>query len=256
MARYFMELAYKGTNYHGWQRQPNGNSVQQELEKALSTILQTPTAITGAGRTDAGVHAKYMVAHFDVSQPLPNPPKLTGQLNRFLARDIVIYSIVPVREEAHCRFDAIARRYEYFVTWHKNPFLQNLATRIPFQPDFERMNEAAQKLQAYTDFTSFSKLHSNNKTNLCKIDLALWEKRGEVHVFNIRADRFLRNMVRAIVGTLLEVGRGKMSVTDFCSVIEAKNRSCAGTSAPSQGLYLVDVIYPEAVFQPNAYREF
>lgn len=256
MARYFMELAYKGTNYHGWQRQPNGTSVQQELEKALSTILQVPTAITGAGRTDAGVHAKYMVAHFDVSEPFADPQKLSGQLNRFLARDIAIYSIVRVKEEAHSRFDAIARRYEYLVTWHKNPFLQNLVTRIPFEPDFDLMNEAAQKLLLYTDFTSFSKLHSNNKTNLCKIDLALWEKRGEVHVFNIRADRFLRNMVRAIVGTLLEVGRGKMSVTDFCKVIEAKDRGCAGTSAPAEGLYLVDVIYPEIVFQPNANKEF
>ncbi len=255
MARYFMELAYKGTNYHGWQRQPNGTTVQQELENALGTILQSPTPITGAGRTDTGVHAKYMVAHFDVSEPLSDPQKLSGQLNRFLARDIAIYSIVPVREDAHSRFDAIARRYEYFVTWHKNPFLQNLATRLPSQPDFDQMNEAAQKLLAYSDFTSFSKLHSNNKTNLCKIDFAFWEKRGEVYVFNIQADRFLRNMVRAIVGTLLEVGRGKKSVGDFCAVIEAKDRGNAGTSVPADGLYLMDVIYPEAVFRPNNKRQ-
>ncbi len=252
MARYFMELAYKGTNYHGWQRQPNGSSVQQELENALSIILQTPTSVTGAGRTDAGVHAKYMVAHFDVPVPLSDPQKLAGQLNRFLARDIAIYSIAPVGDDAHSRFDAIARRYEYHIIWHKNPFLQKLATRISFQPDFDRMNEAAQELLRFTDFTSFSKLHSNNKTNLCKIDFALWEKRGEVHVFNIQADRFLRNMVRAIVGTLLEVGSGKMNVTQFCAVIEAKDRGSAGTSAPADGLYLMDVIYPEAIFRPNA----
>ncbi len=252
MARYFMELAYKGTNYHGWQRQPNGSSVQQEIENALSTILQIPTSLTGAGRTDAGVHAKYMVAHFDVLEPLADPQKLSVQLNRFLARDIAIYSIVLVRENAHSRFDAIARRYEYHVVWHKNPFLQNLTTRIPFQPDFDRMNEAAQKLMTYTDFASFSKLHSNNKTNLCKIDFALWEKKGEVYVFNIQADRFLRNMVRAIVGTLLEVGNGKRSVPDFCAVIESKDRGSAGTSVPADGLYLMDVVYPDVIFRPNA----
>ncbi|GAO28689.1 tRNA pseudouridine(38-40) synthase TruA [Geofilum rubicundum] len=255
MARYFMELGYKGTNYHGWQRQPNGTSVQQELENALSTILRIPTSITGAGRTDACVHAKYMVAHFDVENPLPDPQKLSGQLNRFLPRDIVVYSIVPVKSDAHSRFNAIARRYEYQITLHKNPFFQNLATRIAFQPDFDRMNEAAQKLIAYTDFTSFSKLHSNNKTNLCQIEFAFWEKQGEVHVFHIQADRFLRNMVRAIVGTLLEVGRGKMSVEDFCAVIEAKDRGRAGTSAPADGLYLVDVIYPENILPSRARTE-
>lgn len=255
MARYFLELAYKGTNYHGWQRQPNGRSVQEALENALSTILQTPTSVTGAGRTDTGVHAKYMVAHFDASVPLLDLQKLSGQLNRFLPKDIAIYSIVPVKNDAHSRFDAIARRYEYHVIWDKNPFLQNLATRIPAQPDFEQMNLAAQKLLGYSDFTSFSKLHSNNKTNLCKINFAYWEKRGDVRIFNIQADRFLRNMVRAIVGTLLEVGRGKMSVAEFCEVIEAKNRGRAGTSVPADGLYLVDVIYPDAVFISNANRQ-
>lgn len=254
MARYFLELGYNGTNYHGWQRQPNGTSIQQEIENALSTILQISISITGAGRTDAGVHAKYMVAHFDVAEPLMDPQKLLRQLNRLLPRDVVVYSMVPVNSDAHCRFNAIARRYEYLVTWHKNPFLQKMATRIPYQPDFGLMNEAAQKLQTYTDFTSFSKLHSNNKTNLCQIDFALWEKRDEVHVFNIQADRFLRNMVRAIVGTLLEVGRGKMSVTDFCAVIEAKDRGCAGTSVPAEGLYLVDVIYPQDILRPKPTR--
>ena len=255
MARYFMELAYKGTHYHGWQRQPSGSSVQQDLENALSTILQSSISITGAGRTDSGVHAKYMVAHFDISEPLFNSHKLIHQLNRFLARDIVIYSIVQVSDNAHSRFDAIARRYEYHVTWHKNPFLQNLVTHISFQPDINLMNEAAQKLLAYTNFTSFSKLHSNNKTNLCKIDYSFWEKRDEVLVFNIQADRFLRDMVRAIVGTLLDVGRGKISVTDFCRVIEAKDRGSAGTSVPADGLYLIEVIYPDDVFKPNTQRK-
>jgi len=251
MARYFIELAYKGTNYHGWQRQPNGSSIQQDLEIALSTILQIPISITGAGRTDAGVHAKYMVAHFNTSESILNTNKLVYKLNRFLSKDIVVFFITKVSDDAHSRFDAIARGYEYHLTWHKNPFLQNLVTYISFEPDVEIMNKAADKLMHYSDFTSFSKLHGNNKTNLCKVNYAKWEKRSDILVFNIQADRFLRNMVRAIVGTILEVGSGKLSVTDFCEIIEAKDRGKAGTSVPADGLYLKDVIYPDDIFISN-----
>ncbi|ASB50753.1 tRNA pseudouridine(38-40) synthase TruA [Alkalitalea saponilacus] len=248
MARYFIEMAYNGTNYHGWQRQPNGISVQEQLEKAISVILRESVSVTGAGRTDTGVHARYMVAHFDLQQELKEPQKLAIHLSRYLPNDIAIYSVVKVNDDAHSRFNAIARRYEYHITTEKNPFLNGLATRIKFQPNFDLMNEAALSLMEYDDFTSFSKLHGNAKTNLCRIDFAKWETHSNRYVFNIQADRFLRNMVRAIVGTLLDVGRGKITPDDFRKIIESKNRGKAGTSAPAEGLYLVDVIYPDKVF--------
>lgn len=248
MARYFVELAYNGTNYHGWQIQRNGISVQQELEKALSTILRDKIVITGAGRTDAGVHAKYMVAHFDLPEELEQTKIVTSQLMGFLPFDIAVYSVRKVRDETHARFDAIAREYEYHITLGKNPFTQNLATRINFEPNFYEMNRAAEILLEYNDFTSFSKLHSGAKTNLCEVSTAYWEQRNDRWVFVIRANRFLRDMVRAIVGTLLEVGRGKLSLQEFKEIIVAKNRGKAGRSVPPQGLYLVDVVYPQELF--------
>lgn len=249
MARYFLELAYLGTNFHGWQRQPNGVSVQQVLEEGLSTLLQQEVAVTGAGRTDAGVHARYMVAHFDWDRPFMSMQKLVQKLNRFLPRDIVVYSVSEVAPDAHSRFDAVARRYEYHASTVKDPFSQQLATRLRFPVDVTRMNEAAALLPQCSDFTSFSKLGGNNKTNICKVQEAYWEERGSLLVFHIEADRFLRNMVRALVGTLLDVGRGKLRVEDFAAIIKACDRSAAGTSAPAEGLYLVDVRYPEAVFK-------
>lgn len=247
MQRYFILFSYKGTAYHGWQRQPNGVSVQQVLEEALATVLRVPIAVVGAGRTDAGVHARLMVAHFDVEN-IAEPERLVGKLNSLLPYDISVKQILSVNPQAHARFDAVARRYEYWLTQEKNPFLRDLAAYVRGTLDFEKMNQAAKCLMDYTDFTSFSKLHTDVKTNNCKITMAYWEKRGDCWVFVIEADRFLRNMVRAIVGTLLEVGRHKMNVEGFAAVIEKKDRCAAGTSAPAEGLYLVDVRYPQEVY--------
>ena len=222
--RYFIYLAYDGTAYHGWQIQPNGVSVQECLMKALSTLLRREVEVVGAGRTDAGV-------------------------NRLLPPDISVYRLRAVKSDAHARFDATARMYKYYVTTAKSPFNRQYRCRLFQTPDFERMNEAAQTLFDYTDFTSFSKLHTDVKTNNCKIMHAAWTRVDDVTwVFTIQADRFLRNMVRAIVGTLLEVGRGKLSVEGFRRVVEQKDRCQAGTSVPGNALFLVDVAYPETTF--------
>lgn len=249
MRRYFIYLAYDGTNYHGWQVQPNGVSVQGTLMKALSTCLRREIEVTGAGRTDAGVHASLTVAHFDYDEPLCLQG-LTDKLNRLLPSDISVYKVVPVKEEAHARFDATSRTYKYYVTTAKKPFRRNYVCRLMGQaPDVEKMNEAARLLLNYTDFTSFSKLHTDVRTNNCRIMQAVWTQAEEDEwVFTIQANRFLRNMVRAIVGTLLDVGRGKLSLEDFCRVIEQKDRCKAGSSVPGNALFLVDVTYPDALF--------
>lgn len=246
--RYFIYFSYKGTAYHGWQIQPNGISVQEVLTTAMSTILRTQIELVGAGRTDAGVHARLMVAHFDLEIDFPTSFDLVVKLNSFLPKDIAIYKIVRVVPEAHARFDALSRRYEYHIVTRKNVFANDLSTRLSDHLDFEKMNQAAVCLKDFRDFTSFSKVHTDALTNNCAISFAHWEKIGEEWVFTIQADRFLRNMVRAIVGTLLEVGRGKMSIDKFKSVIEAQNRCSAGTSVPAHGLYLVDIEYPDRLF--------
>ena len=248
MQRYFIDLAYDGTAYHGWQVQPNGVSVQECLERALSTFLRREIEVVGAGRTDAGVHARLMVAHFDFDTELDGEV-VTDKLNRLLPPDIAVYGVRRVKPEAHARFDATSRTYKYYIHTRKDPFRRGYSWRI-FQPlDFERMNEAAQTLFDYTDFTSFSKLHTDVKTNNCRIMEAAWTQVDDMTwVFTIRADRFLRNMVRAVVGTLLEVGRGKMDVDGFRRVIEQKDRCKAGTSVPGNALFLVDVTYPEELF--------
>lgn len=216
--------------------------------KALSTLLRREVEVVGAGRTDAGVHASLMVAHFDSDSPL-DTVFMTDKLNRLLPPDISVYRLRAVKPDAHARFDATARMYKYYVTTAKMPFNRQYRCRLFQTPDFERMNEAAQTLFDYTDFTSFSKLHTDVKTNNCKIMHAAWTRVDDVTwVFTIQADRFLRNMVRAIVGTLLEVGRGKLSVESFRRVIEQKDRCLAGTSVPGNALFLVDVAYPETTF--------
>lgn len=246
--RYFVYLAYDGTTYHGWQIQPNGVSVQECLMKALSTLLRHEVEVVGAGRTDAGVHASLMVAHFDSDNPL-DVDFMTDKLNRLLPPDISVYRLRAVRPDAHARFDATARTYKYYVTTAKMPFDRQYRCRLFQTPDFERMNEAARTLFEYTDFTSFSKLHTDVKTNNCRIMHAAWTQVDEVTwVFTIQADRFLRNMVRAVVGTLLEVGRGKLTVEGFRRIIEQKDRCRAGTSVPGNALFLVDVAYPEDIF--------
>ncbi len=243
--RYFIYLSYKGTNYHGWQVQANAHTVQGELDKALSTLLHEPIETTGAGRTDTGVHAKDFVAHFDseryatVSEGLD----VVHKLNCILPDDICIHAIKQVDANAHARFDAMQRTYKYYVSTQKNPFNTEFAAYIPYPLDVEAMNEAAAALFDYTDFTSFAKLHAQTKTNNCRIIHAKWEDTDDGLVFTITADRFLRNMVRAIVGTLIGVGRGKISIDDLRRIIEQKDRCEAGTSAPAKGLLLTEIQY-------------
>lgn len=254
--RYFIELSYDGTAYHGWQIQPNGSSVQETLQRALSLLLRTEVSVTGAGRTDAGVHAAMMVAHFDVETPLPVPPVRDGgrkqsacdyfvyRLNGVLPHDIAIHCIYPVADDMHARFSARARTYYYYVHTRKSPFLRDRSWRLVSTPDFEAMNRAAATLLEYEDFTSFSKLNTDTKTNICRVTSARWVQLSDYEWrFEITADRFLRNMVRAIVGTLMEVGRGTLSIEGFREVIELKNRSKAGDSVPARGLFLVNVKY-------------
>lgn len=249
MQRYFIYLSYDGKNYHGWQIQPNGMSVQEKLQNALSTILRATISVVGAGRTDAGVNASQMVAHFDTDIRF-QPAQLAHALNRLLPADIAIQSIRPVTQEAHARFSATARTYHYYITLEKSPFHRHYAYRFPQPLDFDRMNEAAKLLFNYTDFTSFSKLHTDAKTNNCRIMQAQWEeKEPGLWCFTIKADRFLRNMVRAIVGTLTDVGRGRISMGDFCRIIELKDRCKAGTSVPGEALFLCQVDYPDAIFE-------
>lgn len=246
--RYFIYLAYDGTNYHGWQIQPNGDSVQETLMRALSTFLRQEIEVVGAGRTDAGVHARLMVAHFDFGREL-DCMMVADKLNRLLPPDIAVYEVKRVKEDAHARFDATYRTYKYYVATRKEPFNRHYAWRPYNALDFEKMNEAARTLFDYTDFTSFSKLHTDVKTNNCKIMHAEWTKVNETEwVFTVQADRFLRNMVRAIVGTLVEVGRGKLTIEGFRKVIENKDRGSAGSSVPGHALFLVDVGYPDDLF--------
>lgn len=247
MKRYFIYLAYNGQNYCGWQIQPNGISVQETIEKALTTLLRLPTSIVGAGRTDAGVHARMMTAHFD-SESNIETTELARRLNSILPKDIAIYNIVEVRTEVHARFDAKSRLYRYYITTQKDPFLHHLKYKIFGELNLERMNECADILFEYEDFTSFSKLHTDVKTNNCKIQIAEWEKNGNDYIFTIKADRFLRNMVRSIVGTLIEAGKGKINKDDIHRIIEAKDRCAAGTSVPGHALFLEEVEYNDDIF--------
>ncbi len=243
--RYFMRLSYRGAVFHGWQIQPHDASVQQTIEEALATLLRAPTPITGAGRTDAGVNARLMVAHFDTAAPIADPDRLAHSLNALLPADIAIHGIVPVHDDAHARFDATSRTYKYFAVTGKDPFRYPLSWRCAPDLDFDLMNQAAANLLDYTDFTSFSKLHTDVKTNNCRVTHAAWTLEGDGQwVFTITADRFLRNMVRAVVGTLVEVGRHKMTIEEFCQVIERKDRCAAGTSMPGHALFLWDITYP------------
>lgn len=247
--RYFLELAYRGADYHGWQSQPNAVSVQQTIEEALGVIMRRPVPIVGAGRTDAGVNARTMFAHFDTDVVIADKRRWLLSLNRLCGRDIAIRDVRPVCEDAHARFDARRRVYKYFVTEEKSPFLYPLAWQATSPLDYDAMNSAARLLLDTSDFTSFAKLHTDVKTNICRVDTAIWEELTPgVRVFTIAADRFLRNMVRAVVGTLVDVGRGKLSVNGFADIIAARNRCSAGTSMPPQALYLWNVEYPDEIF--------
>lgn len=240
MPRYFMHLAFCGAPFHGWQNQPGDVSVQQVLENALSVILRTPTPIVGAGRTDAGVNASMMVAHFN-AESAPEP----RAINALVAPHIVVYSVSRVADDAHARFDATSRTYHYKAVETRTPFLHEL-TWFTRPLDYEAMNRAAKLLLETEDFTSFAKLHSDSKTNICHVSRAEWNPDPSTGgmTFTITANRFLRNMVRAVVGTLVEVGRGKITVDDFANIIAQRDRCAAGTSMPAHALYLAEVTYP------------
>ncbi|MBO5539573.1 MAG: tRNA pseudouridine(38-40) synthase TruA [Muribaculaceae bacterium] len=245
--RYFMRLSYRGAGFHGWQIQPNDNSVQETIEQAMATVLRHPVSITGAGRTDTGVNARMMVAHFDVDTPIADTALLVRSLNGIVGRDIAIHTIFPVHDEAHARFDATSRTYKYFAHTLKSPFLYPLSWQCRPDMDFDLMNQAAAHLLEYRDFTSFSKLHTDVKTNNCVVTRAQWDRVGEQWVFTITADRFLRNMVRAVVGTLVEVGLHRITIDDFCRIIEQRDRCKAGTSMPPHPLFLWDITYPYTI---------
>lgn len=241
--RYFITFSYDGTAYHGWQIQPHSLSVQEELQKAMSILLRKPMEVVGAGRTDTGVHARKMVAHFDYDEEV-DCPQLVYKLNKLLPRDIAVQQVEPVAEDMHARFSAKSRTYHYFVHMGKNPFLRLYSWQVYGNIDFELMNLAASVLMEYKDFTSFSKVNTDTKTNDCTITEAHWGRVGEDQwCFTITANRFLRNMVRAIVGTLMEVGRGRMTIEQLRRVIDAKDRCCAGDSVPGNALFLVQVKY-------------
>ena len=240
--RYFIELSYNGKNYYGWQIQPEVISVQEKLTTALSTILRQEIAIVGAGRTDSGVHASQMYAHFDVDKALDE--NFTYKLNAILPDDIVVYRTIAVDTEAHARFDAVSRSYEYKIWLGRNPFLLDTTWQLNHKSiDIDAMNTAAKLLFEYEDFECFSKVKTDVHTFNCTVTEAIWKLDGEELTFYISANRFLRNMVRAIVGTLLDVGLGKKTVEDFRNIIESKNRSNAGVSVPAKGLFLTKVEY-------------
>ena len=245
MQRYFIQLSYNGTNYHGWQVQPNGITVQEEIEKGLSVLTRENVAVVGAGRTDTGVHASFFVAHFDLEKEIADTVLFTNRLNAFLSNEIVVQQIFPVSPEDHARFSALSRTYYYFLSNRKQPFRKEFTATCHYRLDLEKMNEAAGMLLNFNDFTSFSKLHTDVKNNICIITKAEWsEGPGGLMVFEITANRFLRNMVRAITGTLIDVGREKISIADFVEIIEARDRRKAGTSVSPGGLFLADIQYP------------
>lgn len=250
MHRYFIYLKYDGTAYHGWQVQPNARSVQEELQKALSTLLREDVLVVGAGRTDTGVHARMMVAHFDTELPIDGK-QLAYKLNRLLPRDISIDAVEAVSDDMHARFSATSRTYHYYIHLHKDPFLRHYSCEMPYNLDFEAMNQAANTLLDYDDFAAFCKSNSDTKTTICHVTEAQWVQDGEYSWhFVITANRFLRNMVRAIVGTLFDVGRGRVTLDGFKKIVEGKSRTGAGESVPGNALFLERIEYGKKWQQP------
>lgn len=245
MTRYFLRLAYDGTNYHGWQVQDNAHTVQAELERKVSILLGEKIQITGCGRTDAGVHAREFFAHFNSEDFKFNPNDFVYKLNRFLPKDIAVFDLFEVDAEMHARFSALSRTYKYYINRKKSPFSRNYSYFFNGNLDVKAMMQASEYIKEYSDFTSFSKLHTQTATNICQIEKVYWEDYDDGRlVFTITANRFLRNMVRAIVGTLLEVGKHKIVPETVKNIIEAKDRSLAGFSVPANGLFLEKVTYP------------
>ncbi|MFT6851048.1 MAG: tRNA pseudouridine38-40 synthase [Sphingobacteriales bacterium] len=241
--RYFIDIAFKGTEYHGWQKQPNAISVQQKIEEALAILLRQHVDTVGCGRTDTGVHASQLYVQFDTSTDVSGD-KFLWNLNSLLPYDIVVLRIIKVEKDAHARFDATSRTYKYRLGFKKNPFENEISAIFPKILDFELMNEACKELVKHNDFAAFSKSGAEHHTSLCEISGAIWKQEGDIWVFTITANRFLRNMVRAIVGTLVEVGLKKINLSQFNKIIDSKNRSNAGTSVPAKGLFLHEVEYP------------
>lgn len=248
MPRYFIRLAYNGTNYCGWQVQPNAVTVQSTLDKYLHMLLQVPIETVGCGRTDTGVHAADFYVHIDLEKPLADKAQITFKLNKVLPADIAIKEIVEVTPDGHARFSATVREYEYRITRKKSPFLQNTAYFHYGNLDIDAMNQAAAFLPTITDFKAFSRTHTDTKTTLCNVTQAYWKVEGDILVFTITANRFLRNMVRAVVGTLIDVGRGKITQEEFKNIALSLNRAEAGDSAPAEGLFLTRVEYPAEIF--------
>ncbi|MFZ4522842.1 MAG: tRNA pseudouridine(38-40) synthase TruA [Bacteroidales bacterium] len=248
--RYFLRLAYDGTRFHGWQRQPNAITVQQTLEEAMSLVLRQNVVLTGAGRTDTGVHADEFFAHFDLNYTTGKAErdKTIFRLNAYLGSDIALYDLIPVIPSAHARFSALSRMYRYRIARLKDPFRKDYVHLEHGKINHELMNQGAALIMGYDDFTSFSKVDTDTMTNNCKITHAEWVVEGSELVFTITADRFLRNMVRAIVGTLLALGKGKISLEELGEIVESKNRSNAGDSAPAKGLTLYKILYPPYIY--------
>ncbi|NIJ53117.1 tRNA pseudouridine(38-40) synthase TruA [Dyadobacter arcticus] len=242
--RYFLEFSYRGTAYNGWQKQNNALGVQQVLEEALLKVLRIPVELTGSSRTDTGVHAEQQFAHFDLEKPIGDYDMLIYKLNGVIPRDIAVRSVYAVPDEINCRFAATYRKYEYRIARNKNPFLINLAYLLKADLNIPLMNQAASLLLEYSDFESFSKIHTSVNNFRCNITQAEWIESGDMLIFHIQANRFLRGMVRALVGTLLEVGKGKITVADFEKIILSKNRKEASAQAPAEGLFLVEVGFP------------
>lgn len=246
--RYFIEFSYRGTAYNGWQKQNNALGVQEVLEHALAKVLRMPVELTGSSRTDTGVHAEQQFAHFDLPAPIADPDLLVYKLNALTPKDVSVHRLIAVGNEVHSRFAATYRKYEYRITYQKNPFLTDLATVMRKNLDVPVMNEAAALLLVHNDFESFSKIHTNVNNFRCSITEAHWVESDNMLVFHVKANRFLRGMVRALVGTMLEVGRGKLTVAGFEQIILSRNRKNAGAQAPAEGLFLVEVGYPESLF--------
>ena len=253
--RYFLRCSFNGESFHGWQSQHNATSIQATLRDALTVIFREPVEVTGAGRTDAGVHAREFFAHFDHPAELTfsERKELIYHLNGYLPDAIAIQAILPVRGDAHSRFSAISRTYQYFITRKKDPFQKEFSWHYPGKLDIGLMNRGAEILKNNLDFTSFAKLPKETKTNICHVEYAKWEEKENLLVFTITADRFLRNMVRAVVGTLIELGRGKISLQDLSQIILSRDRRAAGFSVPASGLFLVSINYPEEIFLESSY---
>jgi tRNA pseudouridine38-40 synthase len=247
MSRYFLEVAYKGTNYSGFQVQKNANSIQEEIEQAFQTLQKEKVTLIGSSRTDAGVHALQNFFHFDFEGNVN--PHFVYKINAILPDDMVIQKLIPVKSEAHCRFDALSREYKYFIYRHKNPFLKDRAFYFPYKLDLELMEQAAEIIKGYTDFTSFSKRNTQVKTFICEIQESKWDWEENCLVFYVKADRFLRGMVRALVATMLKIGREKMTIKEFRNVIEEKDCTKASFAVPGHGLFLTAVNYSKDYFQ-------